>query len=141
MNSRPIIHCEAPINIRSVDDNDVPPMGTPEFRAFVQTPEWREMRHEQALLDDEAWKETRRRQQADALVDMMMPTIVIDSGYGRTDPKLWSRDWREGFAIDHPLRMDYEESIYGKTEAELMAEDMSRLGALHEATLQLTIPA
>ena len=40
---------------------DVPPMGTPEFRDFVKTPEWMELRHEQALADDAARDERIRQ--------------------------------------------------------------------------------
>jgi hypothetical protein len=123
-----------------------PPMGTPEFRLFTQTPEWMELRHEQALRDNELWG-----------ID---PRLVIRAKYfenndeprsphfatrrlGATatyDPMLFSRDFRESLPVDDPMRMDYEEEIYGKTEAELAAEDLAKITSLHRATLLLTKP-
>ena len=121
----------------------VPEMGTPEFREFVQTPEWMEMRHEAALEDNKLWEIDPRlvirskRFENDAVRSpYFMPRQL--GATALCDPRLFSRDFRERLPIDEPLRMDYEESIHGKTEAELRAEDIEGLGQLHRAALLTT---
>lgn len=120
-----------------------PQIGTPEFRSFAQTPEWMEMRHEQALQDDELWKIDPRlviREKYFENNDEPRSPYFAPRRLGATalcDPQVWSRDFRDNLPIDDPMRMDYEEEIYGKSEAELMAEDVESLGIVHEASIRL----
>lgn len=111
-----------------------PEMGTPEWRAYVQTPEWMAKLHGKAIKDDQVWerKQERRSRPLDAMVRELGATGVCSSNV------LGRRDFRERFAVDHPDRMDYEESIHGKNEATLMAEDVIKLDELHQDALRVT---
>ncbi len=112
----------------------VPPVGTLAFRAFIETEEWKGICHEQALADD------KERDKVLQYEEFLRQTPVLMLGASvYLDPKIWSRDWREKLPIDDPMRMDYEESIYGKTEAELAAEDLEGLRILHEASIRVPI--
>jgi len=123
-----------------------PPMGTPEFRLFTQTKEWMELRHEQALQDNELWEIDPRlaiRAKYFENSDEPRSPYFATRRLGATafcDPMLFCRDWRERLPVDDSHRMNYDEEIYGKTEAELAAEDLEKISALHRATLLLTKP-
>jgi hypothetical protein len=115
----------------------IPPIGTPEFRAFVQTQEWRDFQYDEALAADPA--ETERAQaEIAARQPLDSPTIQIGLT-GLCSPKVWSRDFRERFPVDHPYRLDYEETIHGLSERDLRARDLVSLGVLHRVALQCTV--
>lgn len=122
----------------------VPEIGTPEFREFVQTPEWMELRHDQALEDDLEWE----KEQQYRIPELADGTPVIDGvpcmqlgASAHCDSRLWSSDRRERLPIDHPYRMDYEEEVYGKPPQgiEVTAEDIDRMEKLHKVALLTTV--
>ena len=117
---------------------DVPEIGSPEFREFTRSPRWMELVREQASKDGREREEGRAQQLQQRTLEAETPVLLLGAT-GICSPKVWSRDFRERLPIDDPDRMDYEESIYGKSEAELMAEDVERLGKLHEVALKATI--
>jgi hypothetical protein len=113
-------------------------MGTPEFREFTTTSEWMEYRHGLAVEEDIAWQERKRIEAtAQKLRDTFVTAIIGPGPATATDPMIWCRDWRQRYAPDHPLRMDYEESIHGKSPEEIENEDLIGLEHLHEASLRV----
>lgn len=117
----------------------IPAMGTPEFREFVTTPAWVELRHDLALAEDRARTVTAKNEAATELIHATFPTIILGGRYGATDPGIWSADWRQRLAPDHPARMDYEESIHGKSPAGLQEERLRSMASLHEAALRVAV--